>query len=47
MTVVFPMPRQIQGFETIQGCAFTNLEAISKYDIFIISSLSNSCSRSC
>ena len=26
MTVVFPMPRQIQGFETIQGCAFTNLE---------------------
>ena len=26
MTVFFPMPRQIQGLETIQGCAFSNLE---------------------
>jgi len=26
MTVFFPMPRQIQELETIQGCAFSNLE---------------------
>ena len=26
MTVYFPMPRAIQGLETIQGCAFSNLE---------------------
>ena len=26
MTVYFPMPRNIQGFETIQGCIFSNLE---------------------
>ncbi len=26
MTVYFPMPRQIQSLETIQGCAFSNLE---------------------
>ncbi|WP_246275399.1 vWA domain-containing protein [Nitrosopumilus oxyclinae] len=26
MTVFFPMPRPIQGLETIQGCAFSNVE---------------------
>lgn len=26
MTVYFPIPRQLQAFETIQGCAFVNLE---------------------
>ncbi len=26
MTVYFPMPRQIQSLNTIQGCAFSNLE---------------------
>ncbi|MCV0430094.1 MAG: VWA domain-containing protein [Nitrosopumilus sp.] len=26
MTVYLPMPRQIQGIETIQGCTFANLE---------------------
>lgn len=26
MTVYLPMPRHIQGFETIQGCIFSNLE---------------------
>ena len=26
MTVYFPMPRQIQGLETFEGCIFQNLE---------------------
>ena len=26
MTVFIPMPRQMRGLETIQGCAFTNTE---------------------
>jgi len=26
MTIYFPLPRQLQGLETIQGCAFLNLE---------------------
>jgi len=33
MTVYFPMPRQIQGLDTIQGCVFSSLEK-SQYTIF-------------
>lgn len=33
MTIYFPMPRQIQGLETIQGCVFSSLEK-SQHTIF-------------
>jgi len=39
MTVFFPMPRAIQGLETIQGCAFSNLETYQStiFSLFLAS----------
>ena len=39
MTVFFPMPRAIQGLETIQGCAFSDLETYQStiFSLFLAS----------
>ena len=39
MTVYFPMPRSIQDLETIQGCAFSNLETYQStiFSLFLAS----------
>jgi len=39
MTIFFPMPRAIQGLETIQGCAFSDLETYQStiFSLFLAS----------